>query len=91
MEKIKPYTIQVRINQTIELTGKYEEIARTFSKFTYPKEHLSSKDWSDFLTYIRQKTKVPFLTDTNIDKKEKVIDTICDENWFEILTFADDD
>ena len=34
MEKIKPYTIQVRINQTIELTGKYAEIARTFSKFT---------------------------------------------------------
>ena len=30
MEKINPYTIQVRINQTIELTGKYAEIARLF-------------------------------------------------------------
>ena len=85
------YTIQVRINQTIELTGKYAEIARTFSKFTYPKEHLPHKDWEDFLTYIKQKTQVSFLTDANIDKKEKVIDTICDENWFEILTFSEDD
>lgn len=90
-DNFNPYTIQVRINQTIELTGKYAEIARTLSKFTYPKEHLSSKDWNDFLTYIKQKTQVPFLIDTNIDKKEKVIDTICDENWFEILTFSDDD
>ena len=90
-DNFNSYTIQVRINQTIELTGKYAEIERTFSKFTYSKEHLSSKDWNDFLTYIRQKTKVPFLTDADIDKKEKVIDTICDENWFEILTFSNDD
>lgn len=31
MEKIKPYTIQMCINQTIELKEKYAEIARTFS------------------------------------------------------------
>lgn len=85
------YPIQVRINQTIELTGKYAEIARAFSKFSYPREHISHEDWEDFLAYIRQKTGVPLLTDTNIDKKEKVIDTICDEGWFELLTFSDDD
>lgn len=81
-DNFNPYTIQVEANQTIELTGKYAEIAHAL--MSNGKNGIPDEDWENFVNYLKDKTDLPPATKDNMNKM--AITRIWSEDWADMIT-----